>query len=146
MPLFSKQELEQAAAFVHQHMPATPQYQWPQLSQLTGTELWVKHENHTPTGAFKVRGGITFMDWLKRTHPEVVASPPPGNHGQSQARATRPVCRPKSWCHTVIPRKKCRHACFGADLIELARILMRRVKKRCAGRCRRLVSGPAIPS
>ncbi len=89
MPLFSKQELKDAAALVHGQMPATPQYHWPLLSELTGANVWVKHENHTPTGAFKVRGGVTFMDWLKRAHPDAggIVTATRGNHGQSQARA-----------------------------------------------------------
>jgi len=70
MPLFSKTELQAAVALVHQHMRATPQYRWPLLDQRVGAEVWVKHENHTPTGAFKVRGGITYADWLMREHPE----------------------------------------------------------------------------
>lgn len=87
--MFTKEEIEQAAALVYQHMPATPQYMWPLLSQETGCETWVKHENHTPTGAFKVRGGITYIDWVKRTMPDVtgIVTATRGNHGQSQARA-----------------------------------------------------------
>jgi threonine dehydratase len=70
-------------------MPATAQYAWPLLQELTGCEVWVKHENHTPIGAFKVRGGITYIDWLKRTHPDVsgIVTATRGNHGQSQALA-----------------------------------------------------------
>ncbi|MGB5067601.1 MAG: threonine dehydratase, partial [Albidovulum sp.] len=62
---------------------------WPLLSQRAGAEVWVKHENHGPIGAFKVRGGITFIDWLKRTHPDCpgIITATRGNHGQSQARA-----------------------------------------------------------
>ena len=54
-----------------------------------GATVWVKHENHTLTGSFKIRGGITFIDWLKRTHPDVqgIITATRGNHGQSQARA-----------------------------------------------------------
>ena len=87
--MFSASDLEAAAALVHQQMAPTPQYHWPLLSQKAGTEIWVKHENHTPTGAFKVRGGITFIDWLKRTHPDTpgICTATRGNHGQSQARA-----------------------------------------------------------
>src|SRR5579871_5553540 len=55
---FSLAELENAAAVVHRYMSPTPQYCWPLLSQLLGCEVWVKHENHTPIGAFKIRGGI----------------------------------------------------------------------------------------
>lgn len=89
MSFISKSDLEQAARLVHTHMPPTPQYVWPQLCEKAGATVWVKHENHTPTGAFKVRGGITFSDWLQRTHPDVqgIITATRGNHGQSQARA-----------------------------------------------------------
>ncbi|MEM7471976.1 MAG: threonine dehydratase [Pseudomonadota bacterium] len=82
-------DLEAAAELVHRHMAPTPQYSWPLLNAATGCETWVKHENHGPTGAFKVRGGITFIDWLKRTHPSAkgICTATRGNHGQSQARA-----------------------------------------------------------
>lgn len=87
--MLTKPEIEAAAALVYRHMPATPQYAWPLLAKELGCEAWVKHENHTPTGAFKVRGGITFIDWLKRTKPEArgIITATRGNHGQSQARA-----------------------------------------------------------
>ncbi|MEK1943127.1 MAG: threonine dehydratase [Pseudomonas sp.] len=85
----TRDAIEQAARQVYQVMPATAQYAWPLLAQRLGCTVWVKHENHTPTGAFKVRGGITFMHWLKRTHPEVqgIVSATRGNHGQSLALA-----------------------------------------------------------
>ena len=66
MPLFDKTALEHAAQLVRTQMLPTPQTVWPLINEAVGTEVWVKHENHTPTGAFKVRGGITFMDWLVR--------------------------------------------------------------------------------
>ena len=89
MPLFDKPELEAAARLVYKQMPPTPQYSWPLINEAVGAEVWVKHENHTPTGAFKIRGGITFMDWLLRTAPEArgICTATRGNHGQSQARA-----------------------------------------------------------
>jgi len=82
-------DIQQAARQVYQVMPATPQYRWPLLAERLGCTVWVKHENHTPTGAFKVRGGITFMHWLKRTHPQArgIVTATRGNHGQSQAFA-----------------------------------------------------------
>lgn len=82
-------DIEQAARLVYQVMPATAQYAWPLLAERLGCKVWVKHENHTPTGAFKVRGGITFMHWLKREHPEAkgIVSATRGNHGQSVALA-----------------------------------------------------------
>lgn len=82
-------EIEAAAAVVYASMPATAQYSWPLLSKRAGAEVWVKHENHTPVGAFKVRGGLVYMDWLRRERPEVktVVSATRGNHGQSMAYA-----------------------------------------------------------
>src|SRR3989449_9937468 len=89
LPSFA--ELESAAELVHRFVPPTPQYSWPLLNQRAGCEVWMKHENHTPVGAFKVRGGIVYMDWLRRTHPQTkgVISATRGNHGQSQAFAAR---------------------------------------------------------
>jgi threonine dehydratase len=86
-PLFSLAELEAAAELVHRTVPPTPQYAWPLLAKRTGCEVWVKHENHTPTCAFKVRGGIVYMDNLKRSQSAVtrVISATRGNHGQSIA-------------------------------------------------------------
>ena len=63
--LFDLPALEAAAALVHAALPPTPQYAWPLLAARTGAEVWVKHENHTPTGAFKVRGGLVYMDRLR---------------------------------------------------------------------------------
>jgi threonine dehydratase len=82
-------EIENAARLVYQSMPATPQYSWPLMNARAGAEVWLKHENHTPIGAFKVRGGLVFMDWLRRERPEVttVVSATRGNHGQSMAFA-----------------------------------------------------------
>lgn len=87
--MFTLAELEAAAALVHAAFPPTPQYAWPLLAQRVGVEVWVKHENHTPTGAFKVRGGVVFMERLKRENPHVagVVSATRGNHGQSLAYA-----------------------------------------------------------
>ncbi len=86
---FTRDALADAAALIYRQMPPTPQFAWPLLGQRLGAEVWVKHENHTPTGAFKIRGGITFIDWLRRTHPEVrgIVTATRGNHGQAQARA-----------------------------------------------------------
>lgn len=88
---FTPQEFDAASKLVHRLVPPTPQRHWPLLSRHVGAEVWVKHENHAPTGAFKVRGGITFMDWLKRAHPESpgICTATRGNHGQSQALAAR---------------------------------------------------------
>ena len=87
--MFTLGELEDAARLVHAAFPPTPQYAWPLLAQRAGAEVWVKHENHTPTGAFKVRGGVVFMERLKRENPNVagVVSATRGNHGLSLAYA-----------------------------------------------------------
>ena len=87
--MFTLPELEAAAGLVHAAFPATPSYAWPLLANRVGTEVWVKHENHTPTGAFKVRGGVTYMDRLTRDRPQVrgIISATRGNHGQSLAYA-----------------------------------------------------------
>ncbi|MEZ5840086.1 MAG: threonine dehydratase [Hyphomicrobiales bacterium] len=87
--MFSLAELEAAEALVRRFMPATPQYAWPLVAEAIGAEVFLKHENHTPTGAFKVRGGLVFMDGLKRQQPDVpgVVSATRGNHGQSLAYA-----------------------------------------------------------
>ena len=88
-PVFDLAELQQAAELVHRVLPATPQYAWPRLSRRAGCTVWVKHENHTPTGAFKVRGGIVYMERLKGADTEVsaVVTATRGNHGQSIAFA-----------------------------------------------------------
>jgi threonine dehydratase len=87
----SLDSLESAAALIYQSMPPTPQYRWPLLEARAGTTLWVKHENHTPTGAFKVRGGLVYLDELCRTGPKPagVISATRGNHGQSVGFAAR---------------------------------------------------------
>jgi threonine dehydratase len=84
-------ELEAAADLVHSVMPPTPQICWPLLSERAGAEVWVKHENHTPIGAFKIRGGLTYMAELKRRQPAVpgVITATRGNHGQSVGFAAR---------------------------------------------------------
>jgi threonine dehydratase len=78
-------QLERAAQLVYRAMPPTPQYRWPLLCEALGAEVWVKHENHTPTGAFKVRGGLVYFDDLARRTPRPagVISATRGNHGQS---------------------------------------------------------------
>ena len=83
--------LETAAEQVYQHMQASPQLQWPLLSQRCDCELWVKHENHNPTGAFKVRGGILYMQRLRQAQPDCngVVTATRGNHGQSVALAAQ---------------------------------------------------------
>jgi threonine dehydratase len=84
-------ELDAAAAIVYRAMPATAQYCWPQLNQFLGAQAWVKHENHTPLGAFKVRGGLVYMERLVQREPglRTVMAATRGNHGQSVAFAAR---------------------------------------------------------
>jgi threonine dehydratase len=84
-------ELEAAAALIAPFVPPTPQYAWPLLARQAGCEVWVKHENHTPIGAFKVRGGLVYFDNLLRRKPDCpgVIAATRGNHGQSVAFAAR---------------------------------------------------------
>jgi threonine dehydratase len=88
-PLPTLDELEAAARLVYREMPPTPQYRWPLLDERCGCEVWVKHENHSPVGAFKLRGGIVYVDALRRRRPDVagLVSATRGNHGQSVGRA-----------------------------------------------------------
>ncbi len=120
--MFTLTELEAAAALVHAAFPPTPSYAWPLLAARAGSEVWVKHENHTPTGAFKVRGGITYFDRLKRERPHVqgVVSATRGNHGQSLAFAGARVGVPVT---IVVPHgnsseKNAAMRAQGATLVE----------------------------
>jgi threonine dehydratase len=115
-------ELEAAAEIVHRVVPPTPQYCWPLLSRRVGAETWVKHENQTPIGAFKIRGGLVYLDDLKRSRPGIagVISATTGNHGQSIAlTATRLGLKA-----TIVvpygnsPYKNRAMAAFGANLVE----------------------------
>ena len=83
--------IEAAAETVHAVMPPTPAHRWPLLAARTGAEVWVKHENHTPIGAFKIRGGLVYMDRLRRERPNVrgAIAATRGNFGQSVAVAAR---------------------------------------------------------
>jgi threonine dehydratase len=91
MAQFSAEELKWATGVVRRFVPPTPQYVWPLLSESVGAEVWVKHENHTPTGAFKVRGGLVYAERLRSARPDVlgIVSATRGNHGQSLAFAGR---------------------------------------------------------
>ena len=125
MPIFGKDEIEQAARLVCKFMAPTPQYVWPLLCRRAGATVWVKHENHTPTGAFKIRGGITFIDWLKRNNPQVagIITATRGNHGQSQARAaTAAGLKAKILVpHGNSVEKNAAMRAFGAEVIEFGR-------------------------
>jgi threonine dehydratase len=82
-------DLEAAAALVHRVVPPTPQYAWPLLARRLGAEVWLKHENHTAIGSFKIRGGLLYLDSVRRAQPEIrgVIAATRGNHGQSVAFA-----------------------------------------------------------
>lgn len=115
-------EMEAAARVVYASMPPTPQYTWPLVNERAGAEVWVKHENHTPVGAFKVRGGLVSMDWLRRERPEVqtVVSATRGNHGQSLAYA---AARMGQRVVIVVPQgnsveKNAAMRALGAELVE----------------------------
>jgi threonine dehydratase len=123
--LFGLAEVEAALPIVRAVMPPTPQYGWPQLAAATGAEVFVKHENHTPIGAFKLRGGLVYVDRLARARPQAVGivTATRGNHGQSLAlaggRAGLPVA-------IVVPHgnsieKNAAMRGFGAELIAHGR-------------------------
>ena len=120
--MFSMAELDEAAAVVHAAFPPTPAYAWPLLAARCGCEVWVKHENHTPTGAFNVRGGLTYFDRLRRSGAVVrgVVSATRGNHGQSLAYAG---ARAGVKVTIVVPHgnsteKNAAMRAFGATLVE----------------------------
>ena len=121
-PAFSLAALEEAAVRVHALLPPTPQYHWPLLSRRAGAEVWVKHENHTPVGAFKVRGGIVLFDELKASRPGLpgVIAATRGNHGQSVAFS---AARAGLKAVIVVPRgnsagKNAAMRALGAELVE----------------------------
>jgi threonine dehydratase len=116
--------LEAAATLVYESMPPTPQYRWPLLESRVGTAVWVKHENHTPTGSFKVRGGLVYFDDLCRSgKPAGVVSATRGNHGQSIGFAARRYGVPAT---IVVPHgnsveKNAAMRSLGVELIERGR-------------------------
>jgi threonine dehydratase len=87
MKLPTLDEMEAAARIVYRTMPPTPQYRWPLLCEQLGAEVWLKHENHTPVGAFKLRGGLVYFSDLGETRGVIAATR--GNHGQSVAFGAR---------------------------------------------------------
>ncbi|WP_345781089.1 threonine dehydratase [Prosthecobacter sp.] len=123
MPTLS--EIEAAKALIRPHIRETPTYRWPLLENGLGLELWMKHENHTPVGAFKIRGGLVYMDELKRREPGVrgVIAATTGNHGQSIAFAARltglraVIVVP----HGNNPEKNTAMRSLGAELVEHGR-------------------------
>jgi threonine dehydratase len=121
MSLFTLAELEAAVPLVRTVVPPTPLYAWPLLAKRTGAQVWVKHENHTPIGAFKVRGGIVYLDGLKRSGERLdgVVTATRGNHGQSIALAAARAGIP---CAILVPHGNSREKnaamqAFGAELI-----------------------------
>ena len=114
--------LEAAAQLVHRVIPPTPQICWPLVCQRAEAEVWVKHENHTVVGAFKVRGGLVYMEALKQREPRVagVIAATRGNHGQSVAFAAK---RAGLRSVIVVPHGNSREKnramrALGAELIE----------------------------
>jgi threonine dehydratase len=123
--LFNMTELERAAALVHGVVPPTPQYAWPKLAARAGCRVWVKHENHTPTGAFKVRGGLVYLDRLRRAEPSTpgVISATRGNHGQSIAFASARTGVPATIYvpHNNSVDQNSSIAAFGARVVEFGK-------------------------
>jgi threonine dehydratase len=120
--MFDLQQLERAQAIVGAAMPPTPAHLWPLLSERLGATVIVKHENHTPTGAFKVRGGLVYVDRLKRERPHTVGliSATTGNHGQSIAFAASRYRMPVTIFvpHGNSVEKNRAMRAFGANLVE----------------------------
>ncbi len=120
--MFDLRELERAHEIVGAAVPPTPAHAWPLLAERVGAHVVVKHENHTPTGAFKVRGGLIYLDRLKRARPNVsgIISATTGNHGQSLAFAANRhgvpavIYVPKG---NSVEKNRAMRA-FGAELVE----------------------------
>jgi threonine dehydratase len=118
---FGSEQLAWATEVVRRRVPPTPQYPWPLLAEAVGAEVWVKHENHTPTGAFKVRGGLVYAERLRTERPHVkgIISATRGNHGQSLAFAGAAV----GVTVTIVvpegnsPGKNAAMRAFGANLV-----------------------------
>lgn len=120
--MFDLTALREAATFVHQHLAPTPQLAWPLLAERTGCQVWVKHENHAPTGAFKVRGGLVYVRSLLTAaeRPTGLVTATRGNHGQSLALASRQAGLPLV---IVVPEGNSREKnaamrALGAELVE----------------------------
>jgi threonine dehydratase len=119
------EELDRAASLVYRVMAPTPQYAWPKLRNRAGCTVWVKHENHTPTDAFKVRGGVVYMDRLMRSQPRIagVVTATRGNHGQSisfsSARAGIPATIYVPYGNS--PDQNASIGSFGARVVEFGK-------------------------
>jgi threonine dehydratase len=122
MKLPTLAQIEDAQAIVYRHMPPTPQYSWPLINQRLGTETWIKHENHTPVGAFKLRGALVYIERLKKALPDLtgVVAATRGNHGQGVGMAARLLGLKAV---IVVPHgnsreKNCAMVAQGVELIE----------------------------
>jgi threonine dehydratase len=140
MSLFSLEDSRAAQDLVYRHMAPTPQLAWPLLGERLGAEVWVKHENHTPTGAFKVRGGLVYLDKLTKAEPNCpgIITSTRGNHGQSIPFAARAFGVPVSvLCPTNNSVEKVRAMrawgaeveLFGIDYEESRQEVNRRAKE-----------------
>ncbi|HVF15803.1 MAG TPA: threonine dehydratase [Steroidobacteraceae bacterium] len=120
--MFTLEDLEQAAELIRPVVAPTPQYPWPKLAARAGCRIWVKHENHTPTGAFKVRGGLVYMNELVNSGTAVhgVISATRGNHGQSISFAANRVGIPATIYvpHGNSPDQNASMRSFGATVVE----------------------------
>jgi len=118
----TKDQLDTARNVVSARMASTPEIRWPLLCGRTGAEVWGKHENHTPIGAFKIRGGLNFLTKLKDDQPDClgVITATRGNHGQSVALAAAISGFPATILvpHGNNPEKNAAIHAFGAELIE----------------------------
>lgn len=119
--MFNFDDLEAASRIVYAHMAPTPQYAWPLLRSRLGMEVVVKHENHTPIGAFKLRGGLVYMERLKRQRAHITraVSATRGNHGQSLAFAAKQLGIPVTIVIPVgnSPEKNAAMEALGAELV-----------------------------
>jgi len=122
MDLPGLDEIRRATELVRTVMPPTPTYSWPLLNARCGAEVWIKHENHSPVGAFKLRGAMVYMDWLAREQPNLtgVVAATRGNHGQGVALAAKR----RGWTATIaVPHGNSREKnramrALGAELVE----------------------------
>ncbi len=132
--MFTLAELEGVMPLVRASLPPTPQYAWPLLKARTGVDVIVKHENHTPIGAFKVRGGLVYLDRARRERPQLkgIVTATRGNHGQSLAFAG---LRAGVTVTIVVPHgnsteKNAAMRALGAELIETGATSTRRGSMR----------------
>ncbi len=122
MQFLDIEEIRRAEKLIRTVMPVTPTYTWPLLNARAGAEVWVKHENHSPVGAFKLRTATVYLDWLQREHPEIrgLVAATRGNYGQGVAAAARRL----GWTATIVvpfgnsPEKNRAMQALGAELVE----------------------------